>query len=104
MDVVTERNFDTVFPAAVRERYWTELDRVLVEILQVPAVDAREVVGAYRESLETAPAREQILAYHDGTLMVADELAGKTEINPAMLVQYARLIDPNMPAQRGLPD
>jgi hypothetical protein len=105
-DVVTERNFKDVFPEPVRDRYWEQVRLVAVTIFNMPNDEARRAVNGYRASLEndTVPVREQILAYHEGSLWVAAELAGVSDVTPEMLKRYAQLIEPTIPEVRGLPD
>jgi D-alanyl-lipoteichoic acid acyltransferase DltB (MBOAT superfamily) len=39
-NVVTERNFNKVFPAEQRQRFWTRVERSLDEIFGVPRAAA----------------------------------------------------------------
>jgi hypothetical protein len=81
-----------------------EVLRVLVEIMDLPQAKAVKVVDLYRTSISEGSVSEQILAYHHGTLSVAAELAGIQQLTLEMRMRYARLIDPNRPSARGIPD
>ena len=50
-DVVTERNFDRVFPPEKREKYWERVERALDEVFGATAGAAKR----YREAVAKAP-------------------------------------------------
>jgi hypothetical protein len=99
-DVVTERNFDRVFPASKRERFWERVERAMDEVFAAPAGPAK----TYRRAVESAPVEEQLLVYHDEPLKIAADLAGVPTISEDHLEKYRQLIGANEPSAPALPD
>jgi hypothetical protein len=99
-NVVTERNFNKVFPAEQRQRFWTRVERSLDEIFGVP----RAAADKYRQEIEKAPVAEQLLVYHDEPLKVAADLAGIKKVTERQQKRYRELVESTEPSVAGLPD
>src|SRR5687768_6055333 len=93
-NVVTERNFNRVFPRAQRQRFWTRVKRSLDEIFGVP----RAAADKYRQEVEKAPVAEQLLVYHDEPLKVAADLAGIKKVTNRQLRKYRVLVESTEPS------
>jgi hypothetical protein len=99
-NVVTERNFNEVFPPEQRQRFWDRVKRSLDEVFETSSVTA----DLYRQEVEDAPVGEQILVYHDEPLKVAADLARVQTVSGAQLEKYRELVQSTEPAVVGLPD
>jgi hypothetical protein len=99
-DVVTERNFDRVYPPEQRRRFWNRVERSLDEIFHTSATAADK----YRREVETAPVPDQLLVYHEEPLKVAADLAGIGTVSEGQLRQYRELVESTEPSASGLPD
>ncbi len=99
-DVVTERNFDRVFPPEKRRKFWERVERALDEVFQTPTGAAQ----TYRKAVEKAPIEEQLLVYHDEPLKVAADLIGEHSISEDQLKKYRELIESSEPILPAWPD
>lgn len=99
-DVVTERNFERVYPKTVRDRFWRGVTRSLTEVFKRPTASATR----YRKKIELLPVRQQVFVFHEEPLKVAADLAGVTEITEDQQRQYRELIASDEPLVPGLPD
>jgi hypothetical protein len=86
MNAVTETNFRELYPSKVRDIYWQRVAWVLTEVLSVPPTLARD----YRQILERAPIKQQIIAFHDQPLTVAMDLAEVERLTEQQLAKYRR--------------
>lgn len=100
MNVVTERNFDEVYPRKVRDIFWEKVERTLVEIFG----KARELAASHRADIETAPQPEQILVYHQEPIELAADLAGVDEITEQQQWKYIEICEETEPPHFGWPD
>jgi hypothetical protein len=100
MNVVTERNFSEMYPREIREAYWDNVRRSLVQIFGAPG----SLADAYWTRIETAPASEQLMVYHQEPIDVAADLAGVSEISPAQQELYIEICCETEPPRRGWPD
>ena len=98
MTVVTEQNFDEVYPFPARDRFWAIVKRSLKDVFNHPAGAADEL---RRDFEANAPISEQLLVYHDEPLNIAADLAGVTHVNDAQQAAYQALVD-SEEAARGL--
>jgi hypothetical protein len=100
MNVVTERNFDEVYPREVRDAYWDKVERCLERVFG----KSRALADAYRRNLDGAPYSEQILVYHQEPIELAADLAGVGEITAAHQQTYLEISGGSEPARPGWPD
>jgi hypothetical protein len=100
MNVVTERNFDEVYPRRMRDIFWEKVERSLVEVFGKP----RSLAAAHRSEVETAPVPEQILVYHQEPIELAADLAGIAEITTEQQWKYVEICEGTEPPRPGWPD
>ena len=104
-DVVTNKNFATVYPPPARTRFWAQVQRALRDVFGVSAKAAKATVQRYRQSIENeAPVAEQILVYHDSPLNVAASLSGTSEITEEHRRLFQEIAGSNEPVTRGTLD
>jgi hypothetical protein len=89
--VVTQENFNRTLIGDDRERFWSRVQRTLVDVFHVDRTAGAEALERYRRALGHAPISEQMLAYHDDPLSIAAELAGITTIGPEHERRYRGL-------------
>lgn len=99
-DVVTERNFEQVYPKAVRDRFWHCVKRGLSDVFNSPTAPA----DRYRQKIESAPVQKRLFVYHEEPLKIAADLAGVAEISEEQQRLYRELVGSDEPAIPGLPD
>jgi len=100
MNVVTERNFDQVYPRKIRDVFWEKVERALEEIFGKP----RSLAASHRADVETAPRSEQILVYHQEPIELAADLAGVAEISSEQQSKYLEICEGTEPPRPGWPD
>jgi hypothetical protein len=103
-NVVTEDNFETMYPGRARDAFWDRVTRTLKGVFHVTDADAKHFVDGYRTSLERdGTTREQMFAYHEHPISVAANLAGIDEVTDDQQKLYRDLFGSDEPSQRGLP-
>jgi hypothetical protein len=103
-NVVTEANFEDMYPSELRQQFWDRVSRTLKEVFSVNETDASYFVKRYRTSLEGSEQKlGHIIAYHEHPLSVAANLAGVDEVSDSQQEKYLEVFGSDEPTQRGLP-
>lgn len=100
MNVVTERNFEQVYSREIRDAYWERVARSLERVFG----RTRDLAEDYRRKVDSAPASEQILVYHQEPIELAADLAGIAEITSEQQQRYLEIAEDTEPPAMGWPD